>query len=74
MLTLPVNAYVPAIWTQATVGSDYLASDRKNKYSVPFDLIGEKVLISLTKNTVEVFFNGSRIASHLRLVQFNTKL
>ena len=39
---------------------------RKNKYSVPFDLIGEKVDMRLTSNTVEIFFHGTRVASHLR--------
>ena len=67
MLSLPAHPYEPAIWTQATVGNDYLISDGRNKYSVPFDLIGEKVQIRLTENTVEVYFNGSRVASHKRL-------
>lgn len=67
MIPLPVVPYEPSVWTQATVGSDYLISDGRNKYSVPFDLIGEKVQIRLTKNIVEVFFNGGRVASHNRL-------
>ena len=37
-----------------------------NKYSVPYDLIGEKVNLRLTPNTVEVFFQGSRVAIHVR--------
>lgn len=67
MIPLPAVPYEPSVWTQATVGSDYLISDGRNKYSVPFDLIGEKVQIRLTKNIVEVFFNGGRVASHSRL-------
>lgn len=67
MIPLPAIPYEPSVWTQATVGSDYLISDGKNKYSVPFDLIGEKVQIRLTKNIVEIFFNGGRVASHNRL-------
>lgn len=59
--------YEPAIWLRSTVGNDYLVSDGKNKYSVPFDLIGEKVQIRLTRNVVEVFFKGCRITSHERL-------
>ena len=53
--------------TTTYVGVDYLVSDGRNKYSVPFDLIGEKVDIRLTSQTVEVFFHGSRVASHVRL-------
>jgi len=67
MKPLPNQQYELATWNPGiTVGSDYLVSDGKNKYSVPFDLIGEKVDIRLTLSTVEVFFHGSRVASHLR--------
>lgn len=47
--------------------NDYLASDGRNKYSVPYNLIGEKVDIRVTKTIVEVYFYGSRVASHRRL-------
>jgi len=66
MKPLPAMPYEPAVWLQQTVGNDYLVSDGKNKYSVPFDVIGKEVNIRLTRNMVEAFFNGSRIASHLR--------
>ena len=48
------------------VGNDYLVSDGLNKYSIPYDLIGEKVNLRLTPHTVEVFFRGSRVAVHAR--------
>lgn len=67
MKPLPVTPYEPAVWSTARVLQDYLISDGKNKYSVPFDLIGEQVDIRLTKTTVEAFFHGSRVASHPRL-------
>ena len=70
---LPRVPYEPAVWKQATVRNDYLVSDGQNKYSVPFDLIGEQVQIRLTKNTVEVFFKGDRVASHQRLAGFQTQ-
>ena len=46
MLPLPKKHYEPSVWKQQTVGNDYLISDGLNKYSVPFDLIGEQVQIS----------------------------
>ena len=56
-----------AMWTgELLVGNDYLVSDGVNKYSVPFDLIGEKVVLRLTLNTVEVFYRGDRVAMHMR--------
>ena len=69
MRPLPATAYQPSVWLQQTVGNDYLVSDGRNKYSVPFDVIGKEVNIRLTHNLVEVFFNGSRIAAHLREVR-----
>ena len=73
MLPLPRVRYEPAVWKQATVRNDYLISDGQNKYSVPFDLIGEQVQIRLAKNTVEVFFKGDRVASHQRIATFQTQ-
>ena len=63
---LPASPYELAVWSTAVVQSDYLINDGKNKYSVPFDLIGEEINIRLTSRTVEAFFNGSRVASHPR--------
>jgi len=63
---LPASPYESAVWSSTTVHRDYLISDGKNKYSVPFDLIGEKVDMRLTRTTVEVFFHGARVASSLR--------
>jgi len=67
MQPLPVCPYEPAVWSTAKVQNDYLISDGINKYSVPFDLIGEYVDIRCTGNTVEVFFHGGRVASHVRI-------
>jgi hypothetical protein len=63
---LPATPYEPAAWSSATVQRDYLITDGKNKYSVPFDLIGEKVDIRVTRNTVEAFFHVSRVTSFPR--------
>ena len=71
MLPLPKHTYEPSIWRQQTVGNDYLISDGRNKYSVPFDLIGEQVQVRLTKSIVEVFFKGSLVTSHKRLESFS---
>ena len=65
MQPLPSTPYEPAVWSpELRVGQDYLVSDGQNKYSVPFDLIGEKVVLRLTRQTVEVFYRGTRIAMH----------
>lgn len=66
MKPLPLSDYEPSVWSTAKIGRDYLITDGLNKYSVPFDLIGEQVDIRLTPNIIEVFHKGSRITSHLR--------
>ena len=67
MQPLPSEPYESAIWSpDLKVGNDYLVSDGMNKYSVPYDLIGEKVNLRLTPNTVEVFFRGNRVTIHPR--------
>ena len=73
ILSLPKRPYEPSVWKQQTVGNDYLISDGLNKYSVPFDLIGEQVQIRLTKNLVEVYFKGSRMTSHKRLDKYSVQ-
>ena len=65
---LPKAPYEPAVWSTAKVQNDYLISDGINKYSVPFDLIGEQVDIRLTGAMVEIFYHGGRVASHVRKV------
>ena len=57
---LPLYTYEPSVWVHPKVGYDYLVSDGVNKYSVPFDLIGEKVDVRLTKHIVEVFTSRQR--------------
>ena len=73
MLPLPKHRYEPSVWKQQTVGNDYLISDGINKYSVPFDFIGEQVQIRLTKDLIEVYFKGSRMTSHKRLEKFSVQ-
>lgn len=67
MLPLPAIPFEPAVWSVAKVPNDYCISDGRNKYSVPYNLIGEKVDIRVTKNVVEVYYRGSRMACHRRL-------
>ena len=57
---LPLYTYEPSVWIHPKVGYDYLVNDGVNKYSVPFDLIGEKVDVRLTKHIVEVFYKQIR--------------
>lgn len=66
MHPLPQHPYEPASWSTAKIQNDYTVTDGLNRYSVPFDLIGEQVDIRTTRDTVEVFYHGGRVASHVR--------
>ena len=65
--SLPNTPYEPAVWLpEQKVGRDYLVSDGVNRYSVPFDLIGQKVSMKTTRKLVEVYYHGERMAVHSR--------
>ena len=64
---LPGNTYEPSIWLNPKVGPDYLITDRINKYSVPYDLIGKTVNVRVTKSIIEVYYCDTRVATHVRI-------
>lgn len=49
----------PLIYKKVLIQYNYLITDVKNKYSVPFDLIGQEISV----RPVEAFYQGSRVAS-----------
>lgn len=67
LLPLPAVPFELAMWKVATVQYNYHISVDKQNYSVPYEYIKQKVDVRLTSHTVEVFFEGNRIASHPRL-------
>ena len=67
LLPLPVKAFEMSSWKVATVQFNYHVGVDGQYYSVPYEYIKRKVDIRLTRNLVEVFFEGSRICSHVRL-------
>ncbi len=68
MLPLPATPFESAVWSVAKVPNDYLVSDGRNKYSVPYKPDWRKKSMSASqKNLVEVYYHGSRVASHRRL-------
>jgi len=67
LLPLPEHPFELATWEVATVQYNYHVSCEHQNYSVPFEYIRQKVDLRLTKGTVEILFEGNRIASHHRL-------
>ena len=64
---LPAAPFELAVWKVATVQYNYHISVERMNYSVPYEYIKQQVDVRLTRTTVEIFFAGTRIASHLRL-------
>ena len=65
---LPTAQFELAQWKVATVQYNYHISVEKMQYSVPYEYIKQQVDVRLTRCTVEIFFGGTRIASHPRLL------
>ncbi len=65
-LPLPVRPYEYAEWYKARVNVDYHIEVGHHYYSVPFQLLREKVDVRLSATTVEAFRKGERIAAHTR--------
>ena len=63
---LPIHRFIFAEWKTARVNIDYHIEVDRHYYSVPYQLIHERVEVRLTHTTVEVFLKGHRVASHLR--------
>jgi transposase len=63
---LPAEPYVYAEWKECRAGFDYHVEVEKHYYSVPHNLLREKLWVRITARTIEVFQRGSRVAAHVR--------
>ncbi|HTU02930.1 MAG TPA: IS21 family transposase [Candidatus Sulfotelmatobacter sp.] len=63
---LPATRYVFAEWKRAGVNIDYHVEVDRHYYSVPYQLVRQPVEVRLTATTVEILYQGQRVASHLR--------
>jgi len=63
---LPDSLYEFAQWKQARVHIDYHVEIDRHYYSVPYQLVGQKIWVRTTSSVVECFHQHKRVASHLR--------
>ncbi len=69
---LPKEPYQIGEWKiERTVSKEYHVIVDKNYYSVHYSLVGKKLDAFMTKNLVEIFHRGERVASHLRVFGSN---
>ena len=71
LIPLPDKPFELSTWKIATVQINYHVSVDKMYYSVPYEYIKHKVDVRFTTNTVEVFYQNLRIASHRRLYGYS---
>jgi transposase len=67
LMQLPSKPFELSTWKIATVQLNYHIAVDKMNYSVPYEYIKHKVDVRLTQRMVEIFYQGKRIASHIRL-------
>jgi transposase len=73
LLPLPRHPFELSTWKVATVQKDYHVACQGQYYSVPHTYIGKKAELRITKDIVEIFYEGLRIASHERRDGFQGK-
>ena len=73
LLPLPKHPFELSEWKVATVGRDYHIACLGQYFSVPYKYIGKKVDLRITKNVIEIYYEGLRICSHRRPDGFQGK-
>jgi len=73
LLPLPPRQYELSTWKVAKVQFNYHISVDHQNYSVPYEYIKQQVDVRLTKNMVEIYYEGNRICSHIRLYGRNNQ-
>lgn len=63
---LPATPYRFVAWKKAKVNIDYHVEVKRHWYSVPYQLIHKQVNVRLAEHTVEVLYEGRRVALHVR--------
>jgi len=70
-LPLPQKPYEYAEWSKAKVQLNYHIEVDHHYYSVPYQLLHERIDIRLTATIVEAFHKGDRVTAHVRLYTKN---
>jgi hypothetical protein len=63
---LPAHRFEIVLWKEATVHRDCHVIFGRRLYSVPWRLVGKVVWLRATANTVIIFFDDKRVATHDR--------
>lgn len=66
LLPLPARRPEFVVWHQAQVHRDFHVVFRGAMYSAPWRLVGKKLWVRAERNTVQLFFDDVRVATHER--------
>ena len=66
LAALPAHPYEYAQWKKATANIDYHVEVDRHYYSVPYQLRGKQLEVSMSATTIAVFHKNRRVASHPR--------
>jgi transposase len=66
---LPLIPYEMGIWGRARVAMDYHIAHDERFYSVPYTLLKQEVEVRESGHVIEIFHQGERVASHMRLLR-----
>lgn len=69
LLPLPGTDWEIAKWTSSKVDTEWRVRYDNSYYSVPFRLIGEKVMVRSDARTVRIYYNYELIATHDRAIR-----
>lgn len=67
MNPLPEHPFELSEWKMATVQMNYHIQVEKMNYSTPYEYVGKRVEVKLTKDTVTVYYKKNQICQHKRL-------
>lgn len=67
MNPLPEHPFELSEWKMATVQLNYHIQVEKMNYSIPYEYVGKRVEVKLTKDTVTVYYKKNQICQHKRL-------
>lgn len=64
MRPLPKHPFEIALWKKAKLQDNYHVCTGGKYYSAPYEYIGKELDVRVSEGMIEIFFSGTRIASH----------
>lgn len=68
MRPLGSSRFAYALWKAAKVAPDYHVEFEGHRYSAPFALVGKRVDLRVSEDSVEIFHRGNRVCAHRRML------